>query len=198
MSQAIPSASQASGPGAAPASRKVARAAARVASARPPPASPAMSVRTCSTPFSSRAGGVRVYGSRPPPAQPNPGLRAPGRKTILNIAESGSAYRAWFFSSGPVFRAARRLRSKTDRDILDLQVVADPGEAPFAADAALLHSPGRRLDSAHPPAVDPDRTGFEPPGEAERAGDVAGIDPRGQPIAKAVRDLHGVVLAFDL
>ena len=84
MSQAWSGASQESGPGSAPASRSVARAAARMGSSSAAPM-PDMRVRTCATP-------VLLYR---------------GRQTIKNASESESAYRARFFSRAPGFWAGR-------------------------------------------------------------------------------------------
>src|SRR6185312_841616 len=84
------------------------------------------------------------------------------------------------------------------RHVLDLQVVADAGEAALAADAAVLDAAGRRLHAAQPPAVDPHRPRFEFAREPHGAGDVAGIDAGRQAIAQAVGDAQRRVLVGDI
>src|SRR5262245_55165749 len=88
--------------------------------------------------------------------------------------------------------------SKPDRHVLDLEIVADAGEAALAPDAAVLDAAGRGLQAAHPPAVDPDRTGFERARQAQGARDVAGVDAGGEAIAEAVGDLQGLFLGSDV
>src|SRR5690348_9397986 len=88
--------------------------------------------------------------------------------------------------------------SESYRHVLDLQVVANTGEAALTADAAVLHAPGRGLDAAHPPAIDPDRAGLDLACQPHRPGDVAGIDPRGKPVAQPIGEIHRLVLAGDV
>src|SRR5882724_10286811 len=73
--------------------------------------------------------------------------------------------------------------SQPHRHVLDLQVIADAGEAALAADAAVLDAAGRRLHAAQPPAVDPDRACLELAREPHGARDVARIDAGGEAIA---------------